>query len=51
MRPKGADYDHKEIRSALLDGRSVRRAAKATGASVGTVAAIRKELVTAGSMP
>ena len=44
-RPKGADYDRKEIRSALLDGRSVRQAAKATGASVGTTAAVRKELV------
>ena len=44
-RPKGADYDRKEIRSALLDGRSVRQAAKATGASVGTIAAVRKELV------
>ena len=50
-RPKGADYDRKAIRSALLNGRSVRQAAKATGASVGTIAAVRKELVAAGSMP
>ena len=44
-RPKGAEYDREEIRSVLLDGRSVRQAAKATGASVGTIAAVRKELV------
>jgi DNA invertase Pin-like site-specific DNA recombinase len=44
-RPKGADYDHKAIRAALLNGRSVRQAAKATGASVGTIAAVRKQLV------
>ena len=29
-RPKGADYDRKAIRSALLNGRSVRQVAKAT---------------------
>jgi DNA invertase Pin-like site-specific DNA recombinase len=44
-RPKGADYDRKAIRSALLKGASVREVAKATGASVGTTAAARKELV------
>ena len=44
-RPKGADYDRKAIRAALLNGRSVRQAAKATGASVGTIAAVRKQLV------
>lgn len=49
-RPKGADYNHKAIRAALLNGRSVRQAAKATGASVGTIAAVRKELVEAGSL-
>ena len=49
-RPKGADYDHKAIRAALLNGRSVRQAAKATGASVGTIAAVRKELVADGSL-
>ena len=27
-RPKGADYDHKAIRAALLNGRSVRQAAR-----------------------
>jgi hypothetical protein len=43
--------DRKAIRTALLNGRSVRQAAKATGASVGTIAAIRKQLVAAGSMP
>ena len=49
-RPKGADYDHKAIRAALLNGRSVRQAATATGASVGTIAAVRKELVADGSL-
>ncbi len=45
-----ADYDCRDIRAALLDGRSVRQAAKVTGASIGTIAAVRKELVAAGSM-
>jgi DNA invertase Pin-like site-specific DNA recombinase len=49
-RPKGADYDRKAIRAALLDGRSVRQVAKESGASVGTTAAVRKELVAAGSL-
>jgi DNA invertase Pin-like site-specific DNA recombinase len=44
-RPKGADYDRKAIRAALLKGASVRQVAKMTGASVGTTAAVRKELV------
>jgi DNA invertase Pin-like site-specific DNA recombinase len=49
-RPKGADYDRKAIRSALLNGRSVRQVAKESGANVGTTAAVRKELVRAGSL-
>jgi len=43
--------DRKAIGTALLNGRSVRQAAKATGASVGTIAVVRKQLVAAGSMP
>ena len=38
------------IRSALLDGRSVREVARATGASVGAVAAVRKPLVASGAL-
>ena len=49
-RPKGADYDRKAVRAALLEGASVREAAKQSGASVGTTAAVRKELVTAGAL-
>ena len=49
-RPKGAEYDRKAIRAALLKGASVREAAKESGASVGTTAAVRKELVAAGAL-
>ena len=49
-RPKGTDYDRKAIRAALVKGASVREAAKTTGASVGTTASVRKELVAAGSL-
>ena len=40
----------KAIRAALLKGASVREAAKESGASVGTTAAVRKELVAAGAL-
>jgi DNA invertase Pin-like site-specific DNA recombinase len=49
-RPKGNDFDRKAIRAALLKGASVREAAKESGASVGTTAAVRKELVAAGAL-
>jgi transposase len=43
-------HHHLVARATLLDGRSVRQAAKATGASVGTIAAVREELVADGSL-
>ena len=49
-RPKGADFDRKAIRAALLKGASVREVVRETGASIGTTAAVRKELVAAGSL-
>ena len=49
-RPRGNDYDVKAIRSALLKGASVRAAARESGASVGTTAAVRKELAAAGAL-
>lgn len=49
-RPRGADYTPDAIRSALLDGKSVREAAAATGASRGTVGSIRKALLDAGQL-
>jgi DNA invertase Pin-like site-specific DNA recombinase len=49
-RPKGADFDREAIRAALLKGASVREVVRATGASVGTTAAVRKELVEAGAL-
>lgn len=42
--PKGADYDLENVRAALLKGSSVRQAARETGASIGTVAGVRKAL-------
>lgn len=49
-RPKGASYTKDGIKRALLSGQSVRQAAKRTGASVGAVAGVRKELVAAGAL-
>jgi DNA invertase Pin-like site-specific DNA recombinase len=49
-RPKGANYDVRAVKAALLNGRSVRQASKETGASVGTTAAVRKELSAAGDL-
>ena len=49
-RPKGADYDHKAIRAALLKGGSVREVVRQAGASIGTTAAVRKALVEAGAL-
>ena len=49
-RPKGADYDVDAIRGALLQGRSVREVVRETGASIGTTAAVRKELVEEGAL-
>ncbi len=49
-RPKGADYEVDAIKSALLHGRSVRQVAYETGASIGTTAAVRKELVEDGAL-
>ncbi len=49
-RPKGADYEVDAIKAALLHGRSVRQVAHETGASVGTTAAVRRELVREGAL-
>ena len=49
-RPRGADYSPAKIKAALLKGGSIREVARATGASVGTTAAIRKELAAAGAL-
>ena len=49
-RPRGASYEPKKIRAALLKGGTVREVARSTGASVGTTAAIRKELAAAGAL-
>jgi len=49
-RPKGSNYDVDAIKSGLLEGRSVRQVAKATGASIGTTAAVRKDLATGGAL-
>ena len=46
-RPKGANYDRKAIRAALLTGASA-RVVRETGASIGTTAAVRKKLVEGG---
>jgi len=45
-RPKVKAYG--EVKSALLNGCSVREASRKTGASVGTIAAVRKGLVASG---
>ena len=49
-RPRGADYEVEAIRSALLQGHSVREVVRSTGASIGTTAAVRKELVEEGAL-
>lgn len=49
-RPKGADFDRNAIKAALLEGASVRQAMRATGASIGTTAAVRKELIDSGAL-
>jgi DNA invertase Pin-like site-specific DNA recombinase len=49
-RPRGAAYKPEKIRAALLKGATVREVARSTGASVGTTAAIRKELAAAGAL-
>jgi DNA invertase Pin-like site-specific DNA recombinase len=49
-RPKGADFDRKAIRAALLKGGSVREVVRETGASIGTTAAVRRELIEAGAL-
>ena len=49
-RPRGAAYKPEKIRAALLKGGTVREVARSTGASVGTTAAIRKELAAAGAL-
>jgi DNA invertase Pin-like site-specific DNA recombinase len=49
-RPRGADYQDDAIRSALLEGKSVRETASATGASRGTVGNVRKALAQAGQL-
>lgn len=49
-RPKGADFDRVKIKAALLRGASVRDVVRETGASIGTTAAVRKELVAAGHL-
>jgi DNA invertase Pin-like site-specific DNA recombinase len=49
-RPKGADFDRNAIKAALLKGASVRQAVRATGASIGTTAAVRKDLIESGAM-
>lgn len=49
-RPKGADFDREAIKAALRGGASVRQVVRTTGASVGTVAAMRKELFGTGAV-
>ena len=49
-RPRGASYTPEKIQAALLKGRTIRQVAQDTGASVGTTAAIRKELVERGAL-
>jgi DNA invertase Pin-like site-specific DNA recombinase len=49
-RPKGANYDVSAVRAALRNGCSVRETSKETGASVGTTAAVRKQLMATGSL-
>jgi len=43
-RPKRADYDLEKVKASLLKGYSVRQAARETGASIGTVAGVRKAI-------
>lgn len=50
-RPKRADFDREAIKAALLSRASVRQVVRATGASIGTVAAVRRELVDADMIP
>ena len=49
-RPKGTDYRIEAVKTALLDGHSVRETSKETGASVGTTAAVRKQLIATGDL-
>lgn len=49
-RPKGADYSTKDIGERLLAGGSVRQVARATKASVGAVAKVRKDLLACGAL-
>ena len=49
-RPRGAAYKPEKIQAALLKGATVRQVAALAGASVGTTAAIRKELAAAGAL-
>ncbi len=43
-RPRNGDYTEEQIRAALLAGRSVRAVVRQTGASIGTVAAVRRTI-------
>jgi DNA invertase Pin-like site-specific DNA recombinase len=49
-RPRSADYEVDAIKAALLQGHSVREVVRETGASIGTTAAVRKELVEEGAL-
>lgn len=49
-RPRGANYSTKEISDRLLAGASVRQVVKATRASIGAVAKVRKALVAGGAL-
>lgn len=49
-RPRNGTYSEDQIKAALLEGASVRSVVKATGASIGTVAAVRKSLGNAGML-
>ena len=49
-RPRRKSYEVEAVKAALLSGASVRDAVKATGASIGSVAAVRKELVEEGGL-
>jgi DNA invertase Pin-like site-specific DNA recombinase len=49
-RPKLAAKDCEAVRSALVQGCSVREASRNTGLSVGTIAGIRKGLIESGAL-
>ena len=49
-RPRGSSYKPEKIRAALLEGGTIRQVAHDTGASVGTTAAVRKDLVERGAL-